>query len=119
MGLDFEMQIWKILSIALPLGIFFLLYFITNVFISSCMVGIISGFFLFYFLLWAQDHITIGRQKDKTESSDIQYSKKREKSSPSFLSKFSRKKTCDECGTELVYKETYDSYYCPECHEYK
>lgn len=30
-----------------------------------------------------------------------------------------RKKECEYCGTELVYKEEYDSYYCPECHDYK
>lgn len=29
------------------------------------------------------------------------------------------KETCDECGSELEYKESMDSYYCPECHEYK
>ena len=32
---------------------------------------------------------------------------------------FRKKKVCDDCGTELIYKEDYDSWYCPECHQYK
>ncbi len=30
-----------------------------------------------------------------------------------------RGKRCDECGTELVYKEGAGSYYCSDCREYK
>ncbi len=32
---------------------------------------------------------------------------------------FNKKKVCQECGTELIYRDAYDSWYCPECHTYK
>lgn len=50
---------------------------------------------------------------------DVDYtSKKQEKIT--FIDKLlKKKKTCDECGSELEYREAYDSWYCPECHTYK
>lgn len=38
----------------------------------------------------------------------------------SFLDRIlNKKRACDDCGSELVYKKSYDSYYCPECRTFK
>jgi len=37
----------------------------------------------------------------------------------SSLNLFGGKKRCNECGTELEYREEYQSYYCPKCRTYK
>ncbi|MGM0405018.1 MAG: hypothetical protein ACQEQM_02625 [Thermoplasmatota archaeon] len=51
----------------------------------------------------------IGFEEEKTNGKDV-----------SFFDKIlGRKKVCDECGTELVYKKSYDSLYCPECRTFK
>ncbi len=58
-------------------------------------------------------------QKQEPEISSDSSLGKEDGSSSSLLDGLTKEKTCDECGSELVYKEDYDSYYCPECHEYK
>ncbi|MGM0509841.1 MAG: hypothetical protein ACQESD_01765 [Thermoplasmatota archaeon] len=68
-----------------------------------------------------------------TKSADVDYHKNKEK--VRFSSSYGKgkkkslfsslkdsldgKETCDECGTELEYKEEMDSWYCPTCHSYK
>jgi len=37
----------------------------------------------------------------------------------SRLNPLSRKEKCKECGTELEYREEYQSHYCPKCRTYK
>ncbi len=37
----------------------------------------------------------------------------------SNLNLFGGKKRCNECGTELEYREEYQSHYCPQCRTYK
>lgn len=51
----------------------------------------------------------IGFEEEKTTGKDV-----------SFFDKIlGKKKICDECGSELIYKKNYDSYYCPECRTFK
>lgn len=37
----------------------------------------------------------------------------------SRLNPFGGKDKCNDCGTELEYREEYHSYYCPKCRTYK
>ncbi len=37
----------------------------------------------------------------------------------SRLNPFDGKEKCNECGTELEYREEYQSHYCPKCRTYK
>ncbi len=62
------------------------------------------------------------KMKGRTNSSSAYLSEKtsREKESPfTKLNPFSRKEKCNECGTELEYREDYQSHYCPKCRTYK
>jgi len=62
------------------------------------------------------------KMKVKTNGSKVPDSKKPSRQKESLLPKlnlFSRKKKCNECGTELEYREEYHSHYCPKCHTYK
>lgn len=59
-------------------------------------------------------------KEEEFKSSGTDFAKKKRKKNLSFIERLlGKKKTCDECGTELEYREAYDSYYCPECHTYK
>ncbi|MEF8832424.1 MAG: hypothetical protein V5A66_02765 [Candidatus Thermoplasmatota archaeon] len=58
----------------------------------------------------------------KTDSPKAYNSGKSTEEETNLFSKvnpFSGKKKCNECGTELEYKEEYQSYYCPKCRTYK
>lgn len=60
--------------------------------------------------------------KVKTDSSTASDTRKHSKEKESLLSRlnpFSRKEKCNECGTELEYREEYLSQYCPKCRTYK
>jgi len=60
--------------------------------------------------------------EDRTYSSaDIDYEQKKKNGKKvSFFDKvLGKKKVCDECGSELVYKKNYESYYCPDCRTFK
>ena len=61
-------------------------------------------------------------EKVKVEQGDLDYehvSSKTEKKGSFFERIFKKEKVCEDCGTELEYREEYESYYCPECHTYK
>lgn len=61
-------------------------------------------------------------EDDRTYSSaDIDYEQKKKTGKKvSFFDKIlGKKKVCDECGSELVYKKSYDSYYCTDCRTFK
>ncbi len=58
-------------------------------------------------------------EEHKEDRSYSTSSKNKSKRGFSLKSLFGKKKTCEECGTELVYKEDFESYYCPNCHSYK
>lgn len=67
-----------------------------------------------------------GRKSDKirvkTDSPKASASGKSSREEANLFSKvnpFSGKKKCNDCGTELEYKEEYQSYYCPKCRTYK
>ncbi len=36
-----------------------------------------------------------------------------------LLSLFKKKNVCPDCGTELIYRKEYLSWYCTECHSYQ
>ncbi|MGM0509839.1 MAG: hypothetical protein ACQESD_01755 [Thermoplasmatota archaeon] len=50
---------------------------------------------------------------------DFSRTRKTKKTKRKSFSFFKKEKVCQECGTELVYREAYDSYYCPECRTYR
>jgi len=58
----------------------------------------------------------ISRNKNTEKVMNI--SKKNRVKKLSLLDKIRGKNTCENCGTELIYKEEMDSYYCPQCHDY-
>ena len=101
-----------------------------------CFVSLIIGSIIILILLrfsWIpyklKNLILRRRTEEKSEGKrvevkekDIDYTQvsKKSRSKTSFLDKLlKKKKVCDECGTELEYREAYDSWYCPECHTYK
>ncbi len=55
----------------------------------------------------------------KTEVDKTAVSTRRSEGFFSRMNFFSQEKKCDECGTELEYREDYQSYYCSVCHTYK
>ncbi len=60
------------------------------------------------------------RDTERYKEADIDFEQKKKESDVSFMDKIlRRKKTCEDCGSELMYKESYDSYYCPECRTFK
>jgi len=56
--------------------------------------------------------------EDPTQRSSIRSSSEKE-SIFSRINPFDKKKRCSECGTELEYREEYQSHYCPKCRTYK
>ncbi|MFW6038310.1 MAG: hypothetical protein ACOC89_02075 [Candidatus Saliniplasma sp.] len=70
-----------------------------------------------------KDRIETDGQGDDDRYSSSSYEFDEEKHTGkkvSFLDKIlGKKKVCDECGSELIYKKSYDSYYCPECRTFK
>ncbi len=122
---DKTVLIWLILS-----AILFIVFFtIFNVIIGfqfiGCFFTAISTVIFSYLILLAIEKINTDndveffsdREQTSKERKDVKNIGKKKKSS--FLDKLTGGKTCNTCGTELVYKEEMDSYYCPECHEYK
>ncbi len=91
-----------------------------------CLVSILSGPVTFYVVYWARNKFfskNIEFSKINTDDPEESYpnrnrSKKRKKGGV-LDNIFSSENECDTCGTEMEYKEGMDSYYCPECHEYK
>lgn len=109
-------------------------------FISSFTVYVCCGFILFiislvamfyFFLKYSEssspyeDKKRVNKDKEddyRTYSStgmDFEKEKKKEKKVSFFDKILCKKQVCDECGSELVYKESYDSHYCPECRTFK
>lgn len=86
-------------------------------------ITLFSGFALAYLIYRIEEKFFSKNIKFE----DIQQKKSKERyrveKSPKKRSKFggffSSKDECDTCGTKMKYKEGMDSYYCPECHEYK
>ncbi len=119
MDMEVEWDIWEIILILIPISLFFgslqtLLFF--NMRIDWAFIITLFGTIpVFYFLLWAHEKISEPEKKVDFESMQISSNKDDESS----FSLFGKKETCDTCGSVLVYKEDYESYYCLECSEYK
>ena len=127
---DKRVVLWLFLS-----GVVFVAFFYTfNVFFGlnyiGCFATAFSTFIVGYLLLLITERINFGSDEwyetsDKEEvvkeeaTKKVNLGKDDKKKKSSFLDKLKGKKTCDNCGAELEYKEEMDSYYCPECHEYK
>lgn len=62
-----------------------------------------------------------GSEDEEDESIDQQRDKRSQKqgSDVSGDGFFRKGKVCEGCGTELEYREEYESWYCPECRDYK
>ncbi len=104
-------------------------------FLRSCFISFVFAVVIFYIFIWSRgskqkverETEKVETQKEKASAEEVsvdgidkvEVGDEREKGKKSILDKIKGKKTCDMCGTELVYKEEMDSYYCPECHEYK
>lgn len=70
----------------------------------------------------SHEKIDSKRVKVKTDRGTRQAPEKSSKKGGGLLSRlnpFGGKKKCNDCGTELEYREEYQSYYCPECRTYK
>lgn len=134
---------WVMIFVVTTLVLFFLIYRLSTTFFEpalfqSCLLSVIGGFVLIYLFILTSDYIFTEEDEEPVfeESSsssdidkkvsqeevarkDVDIGKEESKKKSSFLDKIRGKKTCENCGTELIYKEEMDSYYCPECHEYK
>ena len=121
--------------IFLTIALFFPVFILMDVyfkayFLQSCFISFIIAFVIFYIFIWSRGSKQKGKREkveDKKEGTSVEEIDKKKvelgkgsrASKTSLFDKIKGKKTCDTCGTELVYKEEMDSYYCPECHEYK
>ncbi len=134
---------WVMIFVVTTLVLFFLIYRLSTTFFEpalfqSCLLSVIGGFVLIYLFILTSDYIFTEEDEEPVfeESSsssdidkkvsqeevarkDVDIGKEESKKKSSFLDKIRGKNTCENCGTELIYKEEMDSYYCPECHEYK
>lgn len=97
----------------------------SNKALGVCFLSLLSGPAIFYGIYWVRNKLLAkdiefgDLDKDRsTESYPAEkQSKKRKKSG--ILNIFSSENKCENCGTEMEYKEAMDSYYCPQCREYK
>ena len=119
------------IALFFPVFIFMGVYFESS-FLNSCFISFVIAVVIFYVFIWSRGSIQKGkREKEKVEEGKkevsvddigqkkVEIGKQSRKKKTSLLEKFKGKKTCNNCGAELEYKENFDSYYCPECHEYK
>mgnify|MGYP006287828821 CR=1 FL=1 len=126
---DKKLVLWLILSgIAFISFLLFFTVFLELIYIG-CLATSLSTVIIAYLLLWLSEKINFGSDEwsetSKNEKMVKEGGKKKvnlgkdgRKKESSFLDRLKGKKTCDNCGAELEYKEEMDSYYCPECHEY-
>ena len=128
--MDKRVVLWLVLS-----GITFIAFLLLfTVFLefkyTGCFATAFGTIVVSYLLLWASEKISFGSdewyeatEEEKTVNEEtkgkVNLGKEGKRKKSSFLDKLKRKKTCDNCGTELEYREEVESYYCPECHEYK
>ena len=128
---------WVIIFLVTTLVLFFLIYSLFTTFFEpaifqSCLLSVVGGFVLVYLFLLTSDYVFTEEEEkqaygESSSSSNVNEKKKKEvnlgkedrERKQSFLDKIRGKKTCENCGTELVYKEEMNSYYCPECQDYK
>ncbi len=82
--------------------------------------GIVFLFFFTQLLLPGSGAMMSEAEIDSRYStSDPNVRSKKKENFLSSLNLFGGKKRCNECGTELEYREVYQSYYCSECRTYK
>jgi len=71
---------------------------------------------------WDRDESESSGESTVKKPSSEKYSveKRSTKKDSGIFSRFlGSEERCEECGSELVYKEGASSYYCPECQKYK
>ncbi len=86
--------------------------------LGICFLSVLSGPIMFY---------VVYKVREKFFSKNIEFEDiNKEDHSVETRSKkghtrgiFSSKNKCETCDTETEYKKDMDSYYCPECREYK
>ncbi|MFP4051296.1 MAG: hypothetical protein ACLFVB_06100 [Thermoplasmata archaeon] len=139
--IGFKIMLYFVITTVLFLLVYWLTKFIYDDFVfQSCFISAIGGFILLYLFLWVKEDVLVNKEKepafgkssntskveenkkvsmDDIDNKKVKVGKESNKKKYSLLDKIKGKKTCDNCGTELEYKESFDSYYCPECHEYK
>ncbi len=91
--------------------------------LGALLISVVSGFVLAYLAYRIEEKFFSKNIKFE----DIQQNKSKERYQVEKTSEktkksgkvFSSKNKCETCGTKMEYKEGMDSYYCPECHEYK
>ncbi|MEF8874389.1 MAG: hypothetical protein V5A88_06940 [Candidatus Thermoplasmatota archaeon] len=91
------------------------------------VVTVIVGFFFFLKIMEPEPGAMISDEekqvskREKKRKGEVSVSKADTSGSQRgfFGNLFKKEKVCDECGTELEYREEFKSYYCPECHTYK
>jgi len=94
-------------------SIFFVATFITGFFFFLEMMDPSAGT-----MMTDEEKQKEGTKKRKVKASINRTGTPRKKKGV-FGDLFKKKKRCDECGRELVYRKEFESYYCPECHTYK
>lgn len=143
MDLERSVGFWIVTFLMVTIVLFFGIFRLGQMFFGefifqSCLLSVIGGFVLIYIMLMVSESISHGEKegepfgsssetrekKDKVSSEEVtkekvHVGKESGKEKSSLLDKIKGKKTCENCGSELEYKESFDSYYCPECHEYK
>lgn len=110
MIIDDALLLVSFLLFGVALGFFFLLYVVTLRFTESCFTSLISVFGVYYILVLIRTKSNIFGTKGEKEE---------DKGPFSIFTNIFSKKTCEKCGTELEYREEMESYYCPECRDYK
>ncbi len=119
--------------IGLPPIIYYLLAQVFGHSSTLCLASIPSGAVVIYLWLKLYPKLTGSTKKwdwdksggsketaKKTSPEKYSVGDRSTKSEKGIFSRiFSDGEECEECGTELVYKEGAGSYYCPKCQEYK
>lgn len=146
MDLEKSTGYWVMIFVVTTIVLFFIIYRVSIMFFEaalfqSCLLSVIAAVVLMYLFLLTSSHVftdeedeqafgestgssNIGKEEGKISSDEntkkeMDISKKDRAKKLSLLDKIRGKKTCENCGTELIYKEEMDSYYCPQCHDYK
>lgn len=124
---------WLVIIMGSPFLVYFGLALVLGHSVNLCFLTLPSGFLILY--LWVKIKSKVKGPTKKWKADESESVEKTERESPTekysigdrsskkdkslFSRIFSKEERCEECGTELVYKEGAGAYYCPECKEYK
>jgi len=124
---------WLLFLGGFPIILFYTLSYLFEPSRNICWISILPGPLIF--VLWSLfGHVfrkptkkldwdeteSVGETTERKASEKYSVEERSTKKDEGLLARvFGKKKRCETCGSELVYKSGAGSYYCTKCQEYK